>query len=317
MRSWSTIAACARIRIAPGWRAATVARCSPIGGMPRPAWMSTGRRCSSASAKTGSSRSSSTVNFWARGCSLMPRAPSARQRRASSIGLCVQVEPGQRHEQAVRLGGPAEHAVVRRAVGRRAVGLVQREDERAAHVPLAHLRERRRQVERACRPRRGRGACARRRCTASGGSSVCTPLASAVEQTVRRRRGQPSPWTLSAARRRSGSAPERSRVDDPRPAQPMVDDAVAAEVDRQRRGPRRHHRARVEDEVAEAVRDQPAARVRHDRLQHVRVGAQHDVGAGGQRRPRERLLLRSRPRAQLGAPVHVDDDDIGLRRARP
>src|SRR4051812_901588 len=36
MRSWSTIAACARIRIAPGCFSATVARWSPIGGIPRP-----------------------------------------------------------------------------------------------------------------------------------------------------------------------------------------------------------------------------------------------------------------------------------------
>ena len=81
---------------------------------------------------------------------------------------------------------------------------------------------------------------------------------------------------------------------------------------RRRRGPGRDDRARVEHEVAEAVRDQPAARVRDDRLQHVRVRAQHDVGARLKRRPRERLLLRPGRRAQLRAPVDVDDHDVGL-----
>ena len=203
MRSWSTIAACARIRIAPGWRSATVARCSPIGGMPRPAWMSTGRRCSSASANTGSRRSSSTVKRWARGCSLMPRAPSARQRRASSIGLSVEVEAGERHEQPVGLRPPSR-ARGRSAPGRPARGRPRaagRRGARARSTPASARAWSRGRA--ACRPRRGRGACGRRRADASGGSSRWTPRLRAARAGVRRRRWRTSPWTLSAERRRS------------------------------------------------------------------------------------------------------------------
>ena len=44
---------------------------------------------SAASSNTGASRSSSSRNFCARGCSLIPPAPRSRQRTASSIGLSV------------------------------------------------------------------------------------------------------------------------------------------------------------------------------------------------------------------------------------
>ena len=47
----------------------------------RPPWIRIGTSRSTASAKTASSRSSPTENFWARGWSLIPRAPRSRQRR--------------------------------------------------------------------------------------------------------------------------------------------------------------------------------------------------------------------------------------------
>src|SRR5215210_6825707 len=63
------------------------ASASAIGGRPRPPWIKIGTFRPAASSNTGASRSSSSRNFCARGCSLIPRAPASRQRVASSIGL--------------------------------------------------------------------------------------------------------------------------------------------------------------------------------------------------------------------------------------
>ena len=63
------------------------ASASAIGGRPRPPWIRIGTPRSAASSNTGASRSSSSRNFCARGCSLIPPAPRSRQRVASSIGL--------------------------------------------------------------------------------------------------------------------------------------------------------------------------------------------------------------------------------------
>ena len=60
-----------------------------MGGSPRPPWIRIGTRRSEASANTGASRSSFSMKRWARGWSLIPRAPRSRQRSASSIGLSV------------------------------------------------------------------------------------------------------------------------------------------------------------------------------------------------------------------------------------
>src|SRR2546428_2799645 len=76
----------AMISCASGSASTSRSRLSAIGGSPRPPWMRIGTRRSAAIAKTGVSRSSSSRNFCARGCSLMPRAPRSRQRSASSIG---------------------------------------------------------------------------------------------------------------------------------------------------------------------------------------------------------------------------------------
>ena len=52
--------------------------------MPRPAWKRTGARASWASATTCSTAGCGRVKASERGCSLNPRAPAARQRRASA-----------------------------------------------------------------------------------------------------------------------------------------------------------------------------------------------------------------------------------------
>ena len=157
-------------------------RWSAIGGRPRPPWIRIGTRRSAASAKTGSSRSSSSRKPCARGWSLIPRAPRSRQRVASSIGLLGEVEPDERDEQAVRALGGRERAVVGRAEGGLAVGLVEAERERpldpvpARGTPSARRAARR---TRRCRGRRGRARRRARRRPARG-------------RRARRRSGRPA-----------------------------------------------------------------------------------------------------------------------------
>ena len=70
----------------------------------------------------------------ARGWSLMPRAPAARQRSPSRQRLFGGVQAAERDEPAVAFRGPREHAVVGQAVGGLALGVVQREHARAARL---------------------------------------------------------------------------------------------------------------------------------------------------------------------------------------
>ena len=69
-----------------------VARRAP--GSRGPAWMSTGRRRSSASATSSSTRGCDISKPSARGWSLIPRAPASRQRRASATASCRRGRPG-------------------------------------------------------------------------------------------------------------------------------------------------------------------------------------------------------------------------------
>ena len=69
--------------------------------------------------------------------------------------------------------------------------------------------------------------------------------------------------------------------------------------------------SRREDEVAERPRDERVRRRRRDRAEHVRVRAEHDLGAGVQARGGEQLLARVRLRVELGAPVEEAHDDVG------
>ena len=281
--------------------------------MPRPAWISTGSRCSSASANTGSRRSSSTVNFWARGCSLMPRAPSARHAPRLVHRALGQVEAGQRHEPAAGRRRPLEHAVVRlrgrpargrpRAAGTRA----RRARPTRASCPSDVVEVERHAVLVEPEVRVGVGQV--RVLAAAAGGCRGAP----VRAGARPRLALPWGWTLPAVRRRACSAPERTRSDDPDAPQ-VVGDA----------------RRRFARSIASAaVRWRPPSRGRRrscrgctrrggrrvrvtDRLQHVRVRAEHDVGAGGEGGRREPSLLRARRGVQLDAPVEVDDDDVGL-----
>ena len=73
-------------------------------------------------------------------------------------------------------------------------------------------------------------------------------------------------------------------------------------------------RLRPEDEVAERVGDDRPALAAH-RLERVRVGSDHDLGAGADRDVRELALAGGLERLPLDAPVEGRDDDVGLRRA--
>ena len=141
----SAIPQWAMISCTPSKRSTRCRRPSAIGGRPRPPWIRIGTRRSQASSKTGASRSSFSRNFCARGCSLIPRAPASRQRRASSIGPFCEVEPDERHEPALGARRVVERAVVRGAEAGMPVGLVEAEHERArdavALLPLEELVE--------------------------------------------------------------------------------------------------------------------------------------------------------------------------------
>ena len=76
---------CARTSVTSGKRLARSASGS-IRGIPRPAWTRIGTPASWATAKIASAAASPNPKACARGCNLMPRAPRARQRRASPTG---------------------------------------------------------------------------------------------------------------------------------------------------------------------------------------------------------------------------------------
>ena len=127
----------ARISCEPGWSSTSFSSPAAIGGRPRPAWMRIGTPRSAASANTGTSRSSLSRNFCARGWSLIPRAPRSRQRRASSIG------PSSRSSRTNGTSRPSELAAnssVRSfpAGSRMPVGLVEAEHVRARHAIAVH-----------------------------------------------------------------------------------------------------------------------------------------------------------------------------------
>ena len=82
---WSAIAAWASTSTTSGKRSARSASGS-IRGIPRPAWIRIGTLASSATFQIDSAAALPNPNAWARGCSLIPRAPSARQRSASATG---------------------------------------------------------------------------------------------------------------------------------------------------------------------------------------------------------------------------------------
>src|SRR3954471_1484750 len=105
--------------------------------MPRPAWMRIGTPASRAQAKIEFAAGRPNSNAWARGWSLMPRAPRARQRWASPTGASARASGGLAagapggsgaavgNAPAAALGRPLQDAVVRSAVAGMAVGVVQ------------------------------------------------------------------------------------------------------------------------------------------------------------------------------------------------
>ena len=109
----------------------------------------------------------------------MPRAPRSRQRSASPSGSSSRLSRTNGNSRSGASAAQLQHAVVGRAVGGLAVGLVEREDVRAAHAGLVHeaqvLLERRARG----RPRRARDACARRtaRSPPGGATSTRSPCA--------------------------------------------------------------------------------------------------------------------------------------------
>ena len=96
--AWSATPTWAMISPAPGCLLATsTSSAANVSGRPRPAWIRIGTRASSASAKIGSTWPA-RPNAWARGCSLIPRAPSPRQRSASATGSSA----GSRRQKGIR-----------------------------------------------------------------------------------------------------------------------------------------------------------------------------------------------------------------------
>ena len=85
----SVIPAWARMNRALGNSPASSTVWRPSAGIPRPAWIRIGSRRSSAISASSRTAGWSSVNCSARGCSLIPLAPAASARRASSGAVPV------------------------------------------------------------------------------------------------------------------------------------------------------------------------------------------------------------------------------------
>ena len=129
------------------------------------------RRACSATVKMLSSSLPSKPNCLRAGVQLDP----ARPRRDAALGLRDRlfggVQAAERDQPALAFAGPREHAVVGDAVGRAALGVVQREDARAPRAGVVELGQQLPPGSASARPRRDRGGCARRAPRASAGSS--------------------------------------------------------------------------------------------------------------------------------------------------
>jgi len=122
---WSQIAPCARIRTTSGC-AGEVDESVRDGGKPRP--HGSGReRSHPRQRKIPSVCRSSNAKAWARGCSLMPRAPAARQRSPSAKGFSA----GSRRQKGS--SGPRS-LVPSRARGRWAAVAGRRSGRAAEHA---------------------------------------------------------------------------------------------------------------------------------------------------------------------------------------
>ena len=211
----SAIPACATMSWTPSLRRTRASRSSAIGGRPRPPWMRIGTDRSTASAKTGCSRSSLRANACARGCSLIPRAPRSRQRRASSSGCVGEIEADERDELPCRALGVGERPVVRDGERRLAVVLVEAEHERAARSRSGRASTSARRSSRPSRRCRSRDACGRRRGRRSRGARGGARSSQASTTSGRARAavttGAPSRRAAVSSAARGGACRSRPR----------------------------------------------------------------------------------------------------------
>ena len=122
----SDTAAWARMTRESGKSAASSRACLPSAGIPRPAWIRTGSLRSCANVKTSRTASSSIPKPSARGCSLMPRAPSSKQREASATGSSCGSSRQNGTRRPFDAAAHAKDGVVGIAIS---VGLLHREDD--------------------------------------------------------------------------------------------------------------------------------------------------------------------------------------------
>jgi len=102
-----------------------------------------GTPASRATSKIAAAAGWANPNAWARGCSLIPRAPRARQ-------LFLGVEPAVRNQPPVALASPLEHAVVGHAIGGVALRIVEgKHDRTPCRIDLVERRQKRGRIERA------------------------------------------------------------------------------------------------------------------------------------------------------------------------
>ena len=123
-----------------GWLRARSTRPSASGGRPRPAWIRIG---TPPVEQVQISRISSPSNpkSWARGCSSMPRAPAARQRSPSATGSSAGSSRQNVVSRPSAFPRPGHDSVIGHAVGRPALGVVQREHARVSRAGRVELGE--------------------------------------------------------------------------------------------------------------------------------------------------------------------------------
>ena len=238
--------ACARISRAPGWSVAMWMTLSPRSGMPRPAWKSTGSRCSAASSTTCSTTRVRQPEVVAARVQLEAARAGleAAARLVQRVGR-VGVDARQRDEPPVGLRAGAQHPGVGLAV---AVGLVHREDQRLA----AGRRRRAPRRARAGRPRSRRGrcgrcACGRRTSARRARPSARSSRAQVVDDVVvgqcadrHRRARYPRAGALASARRLADVAQRAAQL--AAQAREPEPDAALGRAERDAGAPRRSGR---------------------------------------------------------------------------
>ncbi len=124
----SETAAWARISRAPRVSLGEPTVSRPSAGIPRPAWISTGRRRSSASATRSATAGTDEGEALRARVQLDPAGAGVQRPLGLGDGALVRVDAAERGQSAARVGRRGEHSIVRRPV---AVGLGHREDDPA------------------------------------------------------------------------------------------------------------------------------------------------------------------------------------------